>query len=158
MWLGAIDEHAANVGFFDGGEAAEGAELFNAYFAFAWLAEAGGIEKLNRAALVANLGAIDVAGSTGEVGNHGLLLFGERVKEARLADIWAADECDLDAVIRLFCSFAHIETEVFELGDDFAAKFVEADAGRRGDADWFLGAKREELFVWERFAEVGFIK
>ena len=37
MWLGAIDEHAANVGLFDGGEAAEGGEFFDAYLAFAWL-------------------------------------------------------------------------------------------------------------------------
>ena len=158
MWLGAVDEHAANIGFFDGGEAAESAEFFDAYFAFARFAEAGGIKELNRAALVANLGAVDVAGSTGEVGNHGLLLFGERVKEAGFADIWAADERNLNAIVWLFCSFAHIETEIFEFGDNFAAEFVETDAGRSGNANWFLGAKREELFVWKCFAEVGFIQ
>ena len=158
MRLGAIDEHTANVGFFDGCEAAEGAEFFDAYFAFAWLAEAGGVEKLDRATLVANLGAVDVAGSSSEVGNYGLLLLGERVKEARLADIWAANERNLDAIVWLFCSFAHIKTEIFEFRNNLAAELVETDAGRRGDANWLLGAKREELFVWERFAEVGFVQ
>ena len=158
MWLGAIDEHAANVGFFDGGEAAEGAEFLDAYFALAWLAETGSVEQFDGAAFVADLGAVDVAGSTGEVGNHGLLFFSERVEEAGFADIWAADERNLNAIIRLFCSFAHVETEIFEFGDDFAAEFIEANAGRSGNADWFFSAKREELFVWECFAEVGFIQ
>ena len=75
MWFSTIDKHAADVGFFDGGEAAEGAEFFDANFAFAWLAETSGVEELDSATLVTDFGAVDVAGSTGEVSHHGLLLF-----------------------------------------------------------------------------------
>ena len=158
MRLGAVDKHAANVGFFDGGEAAEGAEFFDAYFAFARFAETGSIEQFDGAAFVADLGAVDVAGSTGEVGNHGLLLFSERVEEARFADIWATDERNLDAIVRFFCSFAHVETEIFELGNNLVAELIEANAGCCGNANWLLGAEREEFFIWECFAEVSFIE
>ena len=44
MWLGAINEEATDVGFFDGGKAAEGGKLLDAHFPLAWFAEAGGIE------------------------------------------------------------------------------------------------------------------
>ena len=43
MWFSTIDEETADVGFFDGGEATECRKLFDANFAFAWLAKAGGI-------------------------------------------------------------------------------------------------------------------
>ena len=43
MRFSAIDEHAANIGLFNSGEAAESAEFLNTYFAFAWLAETSGV-------------------------------------------------------------------------------------------------------------------
>ena len=158
MWLSAINKHAANIGLFYGGEAAESAELFDAHFAFAWLAEAGGVEQFNRAALVTDFGAVNITSGAGEVSNDGLLLLRKRVKEAGFADVWAANQGNLDAVIGLFFPFAHIETEVFELGDNFAAKLVQADAGGRGNTDWILGAKHQEFFVWKGFTEVGFVE
>lgn len=149
MRLGAIDEEAANVGFFDGGEAAEGAKLFDANFAFAWLAETSSIKQFDRATLVANFGTVNIAGSTGEICNHSLLLFGKRVKEAGFANVWTANESDFYAIVWLFFPLARIETEVFEFGENLAAEFIKTDAGRRGNADWILGAEHEEFFVWK---------
>ena len=75
--LGAIDEHAADVGFFDGSKATKCTEFFDAYFALPRLTEAGGIEKLNCATLVADFSAIDVASSPREIGDNRLLLGGK---------------------------------------------------------------------------------
>ena len=42
--FGGIDKEGADIGFFDGGESAEGGEFFDADFALAGAAEAGGVE------------------------------------------------------------------------------------------------------------------
>ena len=43
--FGGVNKEGADVGFFDGGESAEGGEFFDADFAFAGAAEAGGVEE-----------------------------------------------------------------------------------------------------------------
>ena len=80
MRFGCINEEAANIGLFDGGEAAEGAKFFNAHFALARLTEAGSIEQLDGLAFIFQFSAINVAGSAGKVGDHSLLLLCERIK------------------------------------------------------------------------------
>ena len=52
--FGGVDEEGADVGFFDGGEGAEGGELLDADFAAAWFAEAGGVEDFESGAVVFN--------------------------------------------------------------------------------------------------------
>ena len=42
--FGGVNKEGADIGFFDGGESAEGGEFFDADFAFAGAAEAGGVE------------------------------------------------------------------------------------------------------------------
>ena len=81
MWLGTIDEEAANVGFFDCGKAAECGEFFDANFAFARLAEACCIEQLDSLTFVLELCAVNVAGGATEVCDDSLLLLCKRVKE-----------------------------------------------------------------------------
>ena len=44
MGLGGVDKQSADVGFFDGGESAEGRKLFYADFATTGFSETGGVE------------------------------------------------------------------------------------------------------------------
>ena len=81
MWLSAVNEEAADVGFFDGSETAEGRKLFDAHLALAWLAEAGGVEQFDGFAFVFEFGAVNVASGAAEVCYDGLLFLGERVKK-----------------------------------------------------------------------------
>lgn len=141
MRLGAIDKHAADVGFFDSGKAAECGEFFDADFALSWLAKTCGVEQFDCAALVADFGTVDVAGGAGKVCDDGLLFLRERVKEARFADVRTTDQSNLNAVIWLFFPGAHIETELFERAMNLAAEFIEAKTGRSGNANWIFGAE-----------------
>ena len=92
MRFGGIDEQGADVGFFDGGEGAKGGEFFDANFALAGLAKAGGVEDFERAAVVTDLDAVDVAGGALAGGDKGLLFLAEGVEKAGFADVGAADE------------------------------------------------------------------
>lgn len=61
---------------------------------------ASGVHELYLAAIVSHDGAVDVSGSACPVGDDGLLLFGERVKQRALSDVRTAEQRDADAVGR----------------------------------------------------------
>jgi len=89
---GAVDEEAADVGLFDGGEGAQDGEFFDADFPFAGFSEAGGVEDLKGSIFELDLGAVDVAGGALLAVDEGLLFGGEGVEEAGFADVGATDE------------------------------------------------------------------
>lgn len=94
MWFGRVDEEGADIGFFDSGEGAEGGELFDANFAFAWFAEAGGVEDFKSAIMKTYFDAVDVASRSLARADESLLLLAKSVEKAGLANIRAADEGD----------------------------------------------------------------
>lgn len=65
MKLSAINKKTAYIGLFDGGEGADGGEFFDADFTFSWTTEAGGVENLEIAIIVAESNAVDVACGAG---------------------------------------------------------------------------------------------
>lgn len=73
MVFSSVHEEGANVGFFDGGEGADGGELFNTDFAFAGFAQAGSVEDFESAAVEADFDTIDVARSSLTGADEGLL-------------------------------------------------------------------------------------
>ena len=50
--------------------------------------------------MVADLDAVDVAGGAGNVGDDGLLLARQGVKQVTFADVWPADQGDANDVVR----------------------------------------------------------
>ena len=94
MGLGRVDEEGADIGLFDSGEGAEGGELFDADFAFARFAEAGGVKDLERATVKTDFDAVDVAGRSLARADESLLFLAESVEKAGFANIRAADEGD----------------------------------------------------------------
>ena len=95
MGLGCVDKEGANIGFFNGGESAEGGEFFDADFAFAGFAKAGGVENFEGAVVEANFDAVDIAGSSLAGADERLLFLAEGVKKTGFADVWATDEGNL---------------------------------------------------------------
>jgi len=94
MGLGRVDEEGADIGLFDSGEGAEGGELFDTNFAFAWFAEAGSVEDFKGAIVKTDFDTVDVAGRSLARADESLLFLTESVEEAGLANIRAADEGD----------------------------------------------------------------
>ena len=90
--LSAVDEEAADVGFFDGGEGAKGGKFLDADFAATLAAEAGGVEDFEILAFVFEFYSVDVASCALLAGDYGLLFFAESVEEGGFADVGAADE------------------------------------------------------------------
>lgn len=87
-----------------------------------------------------------------------MLFLGEAVKEAGFADVWATDEGDFECIFFALLCVAKFVAGGFELMFDFGAKFVKMKAGSGGSAHHVLDAKAVEFFVWQRFAEVGFVE
>ena len=74
MGFGGVNEEGADISFFDGGEGAQGGEFFDANFALAGLAKAGGVEDFESAAMEADFDAVDVACGALAGANESLLL------------------------------------------------------------------------------------
>lgn len=94
MGFGRVDEEGADIGFFDSGKSAEGGELFDTNFAFAWFAEAGSVEDFERAIMKTYFDAVDVASRSLARADESLLFLAEGVEKAGLTNIWATDEGD----------------------------------------------------------------
>lgn len=80
MVFRGVDEKGADVGFFNGGESANGGEFFDANFTFARFTQAGSVEDLESTAVEFYLDAIDVAGSSLARADEGLLFLAEGVE------------------------------------------------------------------------------
>ncbi len=73
MVLSSVHEEGANIGFFNGGEGADGGEFFNTDFTLAGFAQASSVEDFKGAAVKADFDAIDVARSSLTGANESLL-------------------------------------------------------------------------------------
>ena len=91
MRFGSVDKESADVGFFNGGEGADGGKLLDADFAFAGAAETGGVKDFDWALVVVNLDAVDVTRGALAGTDDSLLFLTKGVEEAGFANVWATD-------------------------------------------------------------------